>query len=73
MQTIQVFKVAKIKEAIPVRKVKFINPSQVLNSLGCSACKRPIGKARPIAIAWTDEGTMRLCNACSSHLVEEQE
>ena len=73
-QTIEIHTRKTIKdiEVVPVEAVKFISPAQTLNSLGCSACKRGIGEARPIAIGWGGGRTYRLCHACSAHLGEER-
>lgn len=61
-------KVVMEEHEVEIVSIKFISPSLSLSFLKCSACGMPIGDKRPIAIAWGDDKSWRLCHDCSNHL-----
>jgi hypothetical protein len=74
LQTITILRecIVTLPEIIQVQSVKFVNPTHDLDSLLCSACHKPIGPSRPVAVAYRRDCGYRLCHNCSKDLKETE-
>lgn len=63
-----------------LERLQSCNPTlhSTMNSLECHICAQPIGRERPIGIAWgkfnhePSSHGMRLCHRCYTHALKEQ-